>query len=75
MNVWGSVKKAFAPPGAHDLSLADWQQSLFWAFAGILALGACISSTNQRINAEVLIFLDSHGCRLALCCMCMQQTA
>ncbi|WIA42622.1 hypothetical protein OEZ86_008595 [Tetradesmus obliquus] len=31
---------------------ADWQQSLFWAFTGILALGACISSTTQRVNAD-----------------------
>ncbi|WIA22187.1 hypothetical protein OEZ85_004521 [Tetradesmus obliquus] len=50
--MWASVRRAFSASGPYDLSLADWQQSLFWAFTGILALGACISSTNQRVNAE-----------------------
>lgn len=33
--------------------LLNWKHSVFWAFAGILSVATCVSSTNRRLKAEV----------------------
>jgi len=38
---------------SNDLHLLDWQQSICWAFLGVVSTAVCISSTNKRLNAEV----------------------
>lgn len=37
----------------YDLSLFNWQLSVFWAFAGVVSVAACVSSTNKRLRVEV----------------------
>lgn len=32
--------------------LLNWKHSVFWAFAGILSVATCVSSTNRRLEAE-----------------------
>jgi hypothetical protein len=36
-----------------DLSLLNWNHSVFWAFAGAVSVIACVSTTERRIKAEV----------------------
>lgn len=38
---------------SYDLHLLNWQLSVFWAFAGIVSVATCVSSTNRRLRAEV----------------------
>jgi hypothetical protein len=37
----------------NDLHLLDLQQSICWAFLGVVTTAVCITSTNKRLSAEV----------------------
>lgn len=43
----------------YELHLLNWQLSVFWAFAGVISVAACVSSTNKRLKAEVRVNMCS----------------